>query len=198
MTGIVRISIALLLITFMGIAGTSEAQVDCSTQTGNTIVNCGYTTDVTSWNLAWGDSITWTGADGDGSPGAASVDAFDDSGIFRASIGSSVCISGPSGPSYFEAGSFKVVSGGSGATTCQHQVLWYDNSCTVFVDSHGPSGLTVGSSWVRHASGGSTFGPLEAIIYLTCMDTQDFTVLFDDAVVADDYVPVELQRFTVE
>ncbi len=193
-----RAAIVLIAIAAIGFAPSSEAQVDCTTQTGNVILNCGFTTDLTLWAFSWGDSFTWTGADGDGSPGAVSVDAFNTGVDYRAAMNSGACISGPGG--FFGAGgAFKVTSGGSGATQCEVNVVWYDNNCATLITASDIGTQIVGSSWTRIGTTGlSSPGVLEPIITLYCTDTVDFTVVFDDAVVADAWVPVELQSFTIE
>jgi hypothetical protein len=192
-----RSSLVSLVLVCVCFPVSSMAQVDCTTQPGNVILNCGLTSTIQWWTLTTGDSLSWTGTDGDSALGAGAVDAVNVAGVYTAAMSSSACVSGPS--PFFSAGaSYRIVNGGSGATACTFSVLWYLNNCGTVNDLDTGPAFAVGSSWIRAHSDFGSVGGENPVITLTCTDSVDFTVVFDDAFVASSWVPVQLQQLTID
>ena len=196
----IKVLSAMGLILVFGV-GVGQAQVDCTTQPGNVIVNCGFDTDVTSWGLVVGDLFGHASTAGDFALGAGTADAADvGGGVYRARITSTACVSGLPTTSDYEAGaSFAIVGGGTPGIQCRISVLWYINGCTVISDlDEGPWFVPTAGGWNRRGYSFGLVGGENPQLILECEADADFTALFDDAVVGLDWIPVELQSFSVE
>jgi len=181
-------------------AGGAQAQVDCTTHPGNAVINCGFDTDLIYWAELMADSLTHTSSDGDFAPGAAVMDALENGpSDFTARMWNSGLAGAPLADQ-FEAGvSARLTGGGSGGTQCRVTVFWMQSDGTILDIDDGPW-FSITSTWSRWGwpFGDTPGGGLYSQFYIRCDDTVDFTVAVDDAVVADDWIPVELQSFTVE
>jgi hypothetical protein len=177
-----------------------EAQTDCTTQPGNAVINCGFDTDLIYWAALVADSLTHTSGDGDFANGAAVLDALENGpGDFTARMWNTGLAGAPLSDQYEAGVAVRLTGGGSGSTECQVTVFWMDTDSNILDFDTGPW-FPIGGAWSRWGwpFGDTPGGGLYSQFSIRCDDSVDFTVAVDDTVVGSDWIPVELQSFSVE
>lgn len=192
-----QIFAAVVGVALIGLIAAPAGAADCN-QAGNLLTNCDFTTDLTDWLQGYGDWWSHVPGDGATAPGSVQVNSQFDGANYFASVYQD-CLTLAAGVTYQAGFSARIEIGSAGAT-CRIRMSYYTGAnCDTYIGLFYSPLQVVESTW------GDIFENLDppattesAVIRLDCRHSSDFQVRFDDALLGQGLVPVELMSLSVE